>query len=264
MGLSAQSLESEPSQLLARYFDSMLRKLGPQDWWPARTRFEIIVGAVLTQNTSWRNVVLALRGMRQKRLLDPARLERASLAEIEVCIRPAGFYRQKSRTLRRLLVWLESHCGASLAKMFSRPPQELRRELLEIKGLGPETVDAILLYAGGHPIFVADAYTRRILERHGLVPSGAKYAMVQEFLHNNLAADPRLFNEYHALLVEIGKRYCKRPAPLCDECPLKDFLTGPSAREIIRESRTVHERQCEPVRPRTKAVRTVPETRSIG
>ena len=264
MGLSAQFIESEPNKLLALYFDSMLRKLGPQGWWPARTRFEVIVGAILTQNTSWRNVVLALRGLRQKGLLDLERLQHASFTEIETCIRPSGFYRQKARTLRSFVDRLKRHYGSSLARLFTRPPEELRGDLLEIKGLGPETVDSILLYAGRRPYFVADAYTRRVMERHGLVPPNAGYGKVQEFLHNHLPADPYMFNEYHALLVEVGKRYCKRPAPLCGGCPLEEFLTGSRAREVVRESRAVRERQRGHPVQSTRMLRTVPEVRSIG
>lgn len=229
MQLSAQPPKTEPSRLLRRYFDRMFHELGPQGWWPARTRFEIILGAILTQNTSWQNVVLALKGLRKEGLLSLPRLKRSTCAEIESCIRPAGFFRQKARTLRNFLDWLECNCHGSLAAMFQRSAAELRRELLNIRGLGLETADAILLYAGRRPFFVADAYTRRILGRHGLVAEDAGYPAVQEFLHHHLPADYALFNEFHALLVGVGKRFCKRSAAQCAGCPLEEFLERPQA-----------------------------------
>lgn len=215
-----------PTEALRLYYARMLARLGSQGWWPARTRLEVILGAILTQNTAWQNAALALKRLRSAGLLKLAALRRASRAEIESAVRPAGFYRQKARTIRNFLDWLERACRGSLARMFTRPAAELRGELVEIIGLGPETADAILLYAGRQPFFVADAYTRRILARHELVPAGAGYSAVQEFLHSHLPLDQALFNEYHALLVEVGKRYCLRQAPRCNACPLEEFLPG--------------------------------------
>jgi len=209
---------------LRQFFAKMLVELGPQDWWPARTRLEIILGAILVQNTAWQNAALALKQLRQKGLLNLARLRGASRAEMESCVRPAGFFRQKTRTIQKFLTWLERNCHGSLKTMFSLKTELARHQLLAIKGLGPETVDAILLYAGHRPVFVADNYTRRILARHEMVKSGADYAEVQQFLHQHLPADPDIYNEYHALLVEVGKKYCKRTDPLCDKCPLQEFL----------------------------------------
>lgn len=214
----------EVGKALRHYYDVLFERLGPQQWWPARTRLEVILGAILAQNTAWRNAALALRRLRKAGLLRLSRLQQASRSEVEACIRPAGFYRQKALTVRNFLSWLARTCQGSLARLFSRPPAALRRELLRIRGLGPETVDAILLYAGRHPFFVADAYTRRILARHGLVPATAGYAAVQDFLHRHLVADQALFNEYHALLVAVGKRFCQRRRPDCQACPLGDFL----------------------------------------
>lgn len=221
---SAVQPEPEAAEMLWRYYGTLLRHLGPQRWWPARTRLEIIVGAILTQNTAWTNATLALRRLRKAGLLNLERLERASLAELENCVRPAGFYRQKALTIRRFVRWLAHTCGGSLTTLFARPVQAVRLELLKIRGLGPETVDAILLYAGRHPVFVADAYARRILARHQLVPATAGYAAVQQLMHRHLPADPKLFNEYHALLVEVGKRFCRRQRPDCRACPLGAFL----------------------------------------
>lgn len=223
-------------ETLLRYYATLLQHFGPRGWWPARTRLEVILGAVLTQNTTWGNAALALNRLRKAGRLNLSNLRKTTQAELEFLIRPAGFFRQKALTIKGLLNWLELAYHGSLSKLFRRAPVELRRELLELRGLGPETVDAILLYAGGHAFFVADAYTRRILARHGLVPSDADYSSVQDFLHQTLPADRGLFNEYHALLVEVGKRYCKRQVPHCEACPLQAFLPEKDGKLGIRNS----------------------------
>lgn len=217
-------MASRPERSLRRYFDSLYATLGPQGWWPAKSRLEVILGAILTQNTSWQNAALALKNLRKHKLLKLAGLRKASRGEIETLIKSAGFFRQKAGTIRSFLDWLEHRCAGSLAAMFRLPAPVLKNELMMIKGLGPETVDAILLYAGGHPHFVADAYTRRVLSRHGLLPENASYADAQQFLHSTLPPDPGLFNEFHALIVEVGKRHCRRSAPRCQGCPLERFL----------------------------------------
>ncbi len=224
MRLWALPLEGQPAAALEHYYSRMLQALGPQRWWPARTRFEVIMGAILTQNTAWRNAALAVGRLRKAGLLNPARLQRAPSDQIESLIRPAGFFRQKARAIKNFVDWLGSAYGGSLKFLFATEASTLRRQLLVLPGLGPETADAILLYAGRQPFFVADAYTRRILSRHEHISSDADYSEAQQFLHRHLPADSGLFNEYHALLVEVGKRYCKRQAPRCDACPLKDFL----------------------------------------
>lgn len=216
-------LEKEPADL-GRYYQRLLEELGPQRWWPARTRWEVILGAILTQNTTWRNAALALARLRAARLLGLRRLFAVPEARLRSLVRPSGFFRQKARTISGFLCWLERIYGGSLRRMFARPPEKLRAELLRLKGLGPETVDAILLYAGRQPFFVADAYSRRILARHGLVPERAGYAAAQEFVHRHLRRDPDVYNEFHALLVEVGKRYCRRQTPRCEACPLERFL----------------------------------------
>ena len=212
------------SATLCDYFARLLGELGLQAWWPARTRLEVVLGAVLTQNTSWVNAARALRRLRQAGRLSLSGSRSTDRSELESLIRPAGFFRQKARAIKNFLDYLQGTHHGSLARLFARPADRLRRDLLGLKGFGPETVDAILVYAGRHPYFVADAYTRRILARHELVPPDADYAEVQAFLHQHLTADPALFNEYHALLVEVGKRYCKRRAPQCQGCPLQEFL----------------------------------------
>lgn len=224
MASSAQGTAVVPSEALQQYYSRLLERLGRQAWWPARTRLEVVLGAVLTQNTTWRNAARALGRLRQARRLSLSRLQEIGQAELESLIRPAGFFRQKARTIRGFLGYLNRSHQGSLARMFAGPAADLRRDLLSLQGLGPETVDAIMVYADRQPYFVADAYTRRILGRHGLVAEGADYTEVQQFLHQNLPAEHSLFNEFHALLVEVGKRYCKRHRPLCEECPLQQFL----------------------------------------
>jgi len=252
MERSANQLPAvESGQVLRQYFDRMLRALGPQGWWPGRTRLEVIVGAILVQNTAWQNAALALRKLKQNGLLTLPGLKAAGLGELQACVRSAGFYRQKACTIRHFLDWLEGACGGSLNTMFLLPAADLRRHLLEIKGLGPETADAILLYAGRHPVFVADSYTRRILSRHAMVPPRAGYTEVQEFLHRYLPGDHALFNEYHALLVEVGKKFCKRQVALCGECPLEEFLTqreSPCPSADGREANPAGQQACSPAR----------------
>ncbi len=227
MELAAERAEGKAARTLHQYYETLFARLGPQGWWPARTRLEVILGAILVQNTSWTNAALAIKRLREAGLLNVARLQTASRARLETCVRPAGFYRQKAGAIRNFLDWLECSCQGSLARLFARPAAEIRQDLLRVKGLGPETVDAILLYAGRQPFFVADAYTRRIMARHELVPPQASYAEVQDFLHRHLPGDSALFSEYHALLVEVGKRFCKRQVPDCAACPLGDFLPRP-------------------------------------
>ena len=216
---------------LLLYYAALRERFGPQQWWPARTRLEIILGAILTQNTTWHNATLALRNLRQCGLLNWFALSRASLPALENAARPAGFYRQKARTIHDFVDWLWRRYTGSLPQMFRRPAEELRRQLLERRGLGPETVDAILLYAAQRPFFVADAYTRRVLARHALLPSSADYHRAQRFLHAHLPPQPALFNEFHALLVEVGKRHCRPRAPLCATCPLAPFLPPGATRQ---------------------------------
>ena len=216
--------EMDAGGSLKRYYVHLLEQLGPQGWWPGRTRLEIILGAILTQNTTWTNAARALRQLRKRGLLTLARLREVSLTELQACIRPAGFFRQKARTIRTFIEWLSAEYGGSLRAMFARSAAGLRVELLRLPGLGPETVDAILLYAGHQPFFVADGYARRILARHELVPAAISYAALQQFMHQELPAEPALFNEFHALLVAVGKRWCKRRQPRCNECLLQEFL----------------------------------------
>jgi endonuclease-3 related protein len=220
-----------PGEELLAYYSDLLRRLGPQRWWPARTRLEVILGAILTQNTSWRNAALAIRGLRRAGLLNLRKLRRAREPEIAAAVRSAGFFRQKAAAIRAFLDWLDRAHGGSLARCFAAPHAELREQLLNLRGLGPETVDCILLYAGRRPFFVADAYARRVLARHGWLEENAGYREGQELFHRHLPRDPALFNEFHALLVETGKRWCRKRAPDCAACPLGPYL---ERREVTR------------------------------
>ena len=234
MQRTAQRTGVEPGEVLRRYYRVLLRQLGPQGWWPARTRLEIILGAILVQNTNWRNAALAIARLREAGLIEDRRISDASLAQLEALIRPAGYFRQKARTLQSFAHWLQSIYHGRLDDLFAQPGSTVRTQLLALRGLGPETVDAILLYAGNKPFFVADAYSRRILSRHGLIPARDGYAEAQGFLHRHLPADPALMGEFHALLVETGKRYCRRQAPQCESCPLGTHLTASQRRKLMQ------------------------------
>jgi endonuclease-3 related protein len=222
----AKPPEIPPGNSLSRYYSALRERFGPQQWWPARTRLEVILGAILTQNTAWHNANLALRNLRRSALLSWPGLRRANLSGLEARVRPAGFYRQKARAIRGFVDWLSRRHAGSLHRLFTLPEEELRGQLLSLRGLGPETVDAILLYAAQRPLFVADAYARRVLARHGLISASADYHETQEFLHAHLPRDASLFNEFHALLVEVGKKHCKPRSPRCAGCPLEEFLPG--------------------------------------
>jgi endonuclease-3 related protein len=209
---------------LERYFHTLSGALGPMNWWPAQTQFEVIVGAILTQSTAWVNVEHALANLRREKLLTPASMEQISEARLARLIRPSGYFRQKAKKLRAFLSFLRENYQGSLARMFRTPTSELRKQLLDVHGIGPETADSILLYAGGHPIFVVDAYTHRILGRHGLSSGKPNYAAVQQYFQMNLPADPALYNEFHALLVNVGKNWCRKSVPRCELCPLLPHL----------------------------------------
>ncbi len=209
---------------LAAYYDALFRAHGPQHWWPGRTRFEIIVGAILTQSTSWNNVKLAIGNLRREKLVSPAALERVPLDHLAQLIRSSGYFRQKAQKLKAFVHFLYQQYGGSFNKMFAAPTAELRERLLEVHGIGPETADSILLYAGNHAVFVVDAYTRRILKRHGLAHEKHSYEEIRRLFEQNLPVNPSLFNEYHALIVRTGKHFCRKRNPDCQHCALKSFL----------------------------------------
>jgi len=220
-----------PRPELSRYFETLFAALGPQHWWPARTPFEVIVGAILTQNTAWTNVERAIANLRRARLLTPAALERVPLRRLERLIRSSGYFRQKARKLKEFVRFLRRDFSGSLARMFRTPTAELRERLLAVHGIGPETADSILLYAGGHPVFVVDAYTHRILERHALASEKPRYESVRALFEASLPPDPAVYNEFHGLIVHVGKHWCRTRQPRCHECPLQPFLPQPALHE---------------------------------
>jgi endonuclease III related protein len=239
----------------------LFRTWGRQHWWPASTPFEVIVGAYLTQNTAWTNVERALGNLRAARALNVKSIRTMPLTRLEAMIRPAGYFRQKAERLQTFVAFLDQSYGGSLKRMFTQPTAKLREELLALNGIGPETADSILLYAGQHPVFVVDAYTRRILDRHTLLPANAPYEQIRELFERALAgtgesetamdgphtcdAKPgnagaahapspmslaqrsslaQAYNELHGLIVGVGKSYCLKSQPKCDGCPLQKFL----------------------------------------
>jgi endonuclease III related protein len=243
-------------------FTTLFAAWGPQHWWPAESRFEVIVGAFLTQNTAWTNVESAMAKLRASGLLSLEGIRQVPLLELEQLIRSAGYFRQKAQRLKRFVAHVDERYEGSLELMFARPTAELRTELLNLNGIGPETADSILLYAGNHEVFVVDAYTRRILDRHGILPEDAKYDEVRSLWERALTSEfatevaslgkgnghtkpagayhppslmseaqrsqrAQLFNETHGLLVGVAKNYCQSRRVLCEECPLNQFLAKP-------------------------------------
>lgn len=209
---------------LDEYYNSLFTAFGPQRWWPGKTPFEVIAGAILTQNTSWTNVARAIENLRDEGLLSPASIERVPLARLEVLIRPSGYFRQKARKLRAFCAFLRTEYRGSLKRMFETPTILLREKLLGVFGIGRETADSILLYAGGHPVFVVDAYTKRMLVRHGWAREETKYEDVRWMVERQFPGDAERFNEFHALIVNAGKNFCRPQELLCGECPLGRYL----------------------------------------
>jgi endonuclease III related protein len=243
---------------LRTYYRTLRRAWGPQHWWPAHTPFEVIVGAYLTQNTAWTNVEKALANLRAERLLSVSGIRKVRLSKLEKLIRSSGYFRQKAKKLKTFVAFLDREYSGSLAKLFAQPTKKLREQLLALNGVGPETADSILLYAGNHPVFVVDAYTRRILDRHQILPASSNYEKIRELFESALppltneenpselptpefrprgaahapsrmstakrTALAQVYNEMHGLIVGVGKNYCRKSQPRCDECPLQPFL----------------------------------------
>ncbi len=241
--------------VIPSYYTALLSRYGPQNWWPAHSRFEVIVGAYLTQNTNWSNVEKALLNLRRARLLSVSAMRATPIDELETLVRPSGYFRQKARNLKTFIAFLDQRYSGSLTRMFAEPTAKLRAELLELKGVGPETADSILLYAGNHPVFVVDAYTRRVLLRHGIINQKTSYEEIRAMIEHAISSseteslvvkesgsDPRHpvsrmsssartelaqhYNELHALIVRVGNHYC-RAKPICEGCPLQTFLKTP-------------------------------------
>jgi endonuclease-3 related protein len=202
-------------------FDLLFAYFGPQHWWPGETAIEIVVGAVLTQNTNWSNVTKAIRNLQNAGALSYQVLLEMSMAELAGYIRPSGYYNIKSKRLKNLLFMIRDRYEGDLLRLLSDETHAARSSLLAVQGIGPETADSILLYAGDHPVFVVDAYTHRIFSRHGLIAEESDYQSMQEEFTCRLPVSSALYNEYHALLVMLGKNFCKKTNPLCGQCPLK-------------------------------------------
>jgi len=205
---------------LHRLYEVLLESYGPQSWWPADSPFEVMVGAVLTQNTAWNSVERAISQLRKNCDMTPERLLLIPEEKLEELIRPSGYFRQKAARVRGLCRFLLENGGKDLSRLAVLPTSELRERFLALKGIGPETADSILLYAFGRPVFVVDAYTVRLLERLDILPGKGSYGEVQDLFMRSLPPDAGLFNEYHALLVTHAKERCRKKAPLCKTCPL--------------------------------------------
>jgi endonuclease-3 related protein len=216
--------------ILEEVYDRLFAAYGPQNWWPGESPLEVLIGAVLTQNTSWANVAAAIDRLREADLLDPHALFALPPEQLEELIRPAGYFRVKARRLRNLLELLVGRYDGSLEAMFATGLETLRAELLSVNGIGPETADSILLYAASLPTFVVDAYTYRVFARHGWIDFDADYPTIKDHFESGLDRDVQLYNEYHALLVQVGKRHCRKKAR-CDGCPLEALLLEGGPRE---------------------------------
>jgi len=209
-------------QALLDIYRRLLAHLGPQHWWPAGEPFEVIVGAILTQSAAWGNVEKAIANLRVAGALSPRALRQLPLSELATLVHPCGYYNAKALKLKSFVYWLGNHYDDDLDKLFANNTGALRQQLLSIHGIGQETADSIILYAANKPIFVIDAYTRRIINRIGLTPDRNSYAAYQTLFMDHLPPDAELFNEYHALLVCLGKNVC-RSRPLCQQCCLNNI-----------------------------------------
>ena len=221
-GGKESTLLDSTGQRLMEMFDHLMHHFGPQNWWPAETELEMMVGAVLTQNTNWKNVEKALNNLKRGDQLSLPKLSSLSIPALAELIRPAGYYNIKAKRLKNLIDLLVEHYQADLSLFLNGETRTLREDLLSVKGIGPETADSILLYAARRPVFVVDAYTHRILTRHGMTDEQASYHELQALFEDHLPDDSPLFNEFHALLVKTGKEYCRKK-PLCHLCPLREW-----------------------------------------
>lgn len=218
------------AKLLPEIYHRLLDHYGPRRWWPAETPLEVVIGAILTQSTAWRNAARAIANLKAAGALSPPALRRLSQDEIATLIYPSGYYNAKALKLKSLVNWLGEHYQDDLDELFRNETSDLREQLLSIHGVGEETADSIILYAAGKPAFVIDAYTRHIINRIGLKPDDASYAAYQSLFTDNLPADTNLFNEYHALLVSLGKDACRRQ-PRCIGCCLRDICAAATNRQ---------------------------------
>ncbi len=213
-------------ETLVKIYDKLLEAFGPQHWWPADDDFEIIVGAILTQSISWKNVEKAIYNLKTEDLLSLDAILAVDKDKLAALIKSTMYYNQKALKLKNFCRYIKQNYGGDIYSLFEKSIPNMRAELLSIKGIGPETADSIILYAAEKPIFVVDAYTRRIFSRLGFLPDDVKYSQMQDFFMSNLPSDVNLFNEYHALIVRLGKDYCKNKKPLCNECPVKNHCSN--------------------------------------
>lgn len=214
--------KNKTQDILEEIYHKLFSRFGKQHWWPAETQFEVIVGAILTQNTNWANVEKAIINLKKKNLLKPRKIREIPIKRLARLIRPSGYFNVKAKRLKSFVDFLFREYHGSLKNMFEDDHLKLRAKLLNVKGIGLETADSILLYAGEKPIFVVDAYTRRALLRHNLIEKSASYSQIQNLFMDNLSCEVKLFNEYHALLVKLAKTLCKK-VPQCHICPLKEI-----------------------------------------
>jgi len=214
------------SKSLLKIYNLLYEKFGARHWWPGDTRLEIILGAILTQNTAWKNVEKAIKNLKRERILKLGPLTRISEKKLAKLIKPAGYYNIKSNRVKNFLSFLNAEYRGNLDRMLKTKTRKLRSELLGIKGIGPETADSILLYAGGKPVFVVDAYTKRVFSRHGFAAQEAEYEGWQQLFQDNLPKDVKLYNEFHALIVELGKEFCSSKNPMCTKCPIRRINHG--------------------------------------
>jgi len=206
---------------LRKIYNLLDGHFGDLGWWPAGSDFEVIVGSILTQNTAWSNVEKAITALKREGLLEPDKILRMDTGRLSRLIRPAGYYRIKALRLKEISRFVMAECEGKMRRLRARNTEKLRESLLAVKGVGPETADSILVYALEKPVFVVDAYTKRIFSRHGLIQGNASYDEVQSLVRGHFPPDSRILNQFHAFLVETGKRFCRKKAGLCEKCPLR-------------------------------------------
>jgi len=209
------------TKILTEIYDRLFKSFGKQYWWPGDTGFEVVIGAILTQNTNWSNVEKAIKNMKAAKIFTPKKLYEIDQDKLAELIRPSGYFNVKAKRLKHFIEWLFLNYNGSLSKLFKLNFATLRGQLISVNGIGRETADSIILYAAEKPTFVVDAYTKRVLVRHGVITEDYDYDAIKEVFENNLPKEVPLYNEYHALIVMVGTHYCK-PKMQCEECPLKD------------------------------------------
>ena len=224
-------MNSTSQTYLKDIYRLLFNRFGPQSWWPGESPFEVIVGAILTQNTNWKNVEKALLNLKQARILTPTAMRTVTVLRLARLIRPVGFFNIKARRLKNFIEYFFLGYNGKIENMKKEPWPKLRRELLSVHGIGPETADSILLYALEKPVFVVDAYTKRMLSRHDLISREAGYSDIQQKFLKAFKPDIQIFNEYHALIVRVAKDYCRSTA-LCEACPLNGVNSFPVTLEL--------------------------------